>query len=124
MSDYAKDTVPTFVKAWTDKREEWATGSQRDNREGKGRFDLIPPSFLQALAKHYEDGGKKYGDKNWLKGQPLSRYIDSAARHVNCHMRGLRDEEHIIAAIWNLIAVYETSRLIKEQKLPVELDDL
>ena len=106
------------------KKEHFTTGSQRDSREGKGRFDLIPAHTVRELAKHYEDGGRKYGDKNWLKGQPLSRYLDSALRHINNHQRGLRDEQHIIAAIWNLIAIHETTRLIEEGKLPEELNDL
>jgi hypothetical protein len=106
------------------KGETFSSGSIRDSREGKGRFDLISPFVLEALAKHYEIGGKKYGDKNWLKGQPLSRYIDSASRHLNNHRKGMVDEDHVIAAIWNLIAVWETTRLINNKQLPKELNDL
>lgn len=55
------------------KRQEFQTGSIRDTREGKGRYDLLPPHAIFRLAKHFENGAKKYGDRNWEKGQPLSR---------------------------------------------------
>lgn len=41
-------------------REEFATGSRRDSRDGKGRYDLIPPIPMKRLARHYENGAKKY----------------------------------------------------------------
>jgi hypothetical protein len=41
-------------------RSVYNTGAQRDNQEGKGRFDLIPFQGLMRLAKHYEAGAKKY----------------------------------------------------------------
>ncbi len=62
-------------------RREFSTGSVRDVRKGKGRFDLIPPCALLLLAQHYENGAVKYGDRNWEKGQPLSSYVDSMLRH-------------------------------------------
>lgn len=157
------------------KREEFATGSRRDTREGKGRFDLIPwgiirqlraqvdgyaeigadieneamealvdgvngdldalrdaatimlsmasseddgeecpvsdkvswssiaPLGLTRLAKLYERGAAKYGDRNWEKGQPLDRYLDSALRHFNAYRAGQKDEDHLIATVWNII---------------------
>ncbi|HUS51203.1 MAG TPA: dATP/dGTP diphosphohydrolase domain-containing protein, partial [Candidatus Paceibacterota bacterium] len=63
------------------KRQDFDTGSRRDTRDGKGRYDLLPVRAIKRLAKHYENGAKKYGDRNWEKGQPLSRYLDSALRH-------------------------------------------
>jgi len=105
-------------------KEKFSTGSQRDIRDGKGRFDLIPPHFLKELAIHYENGGKKYGDKNWERGQPISRVLDSAMRHINNYRLGMRDEKHLVAAAWNLIAANEYERLIELGKLPKELNDL
>lgn len=86
-------------------REDFASGSVRDSREGKGRYDLISPYATRRLARHFEAGAAKYGDNNWTKGQPISRYLDSALRHINNYLEGQRDEDHIIAAAWNILAV-------------------
>lgn len=102
-------------------REAFSTGSVRDTRHGKGRFDLITPIALRRLALHYEGGAAKYGDRNWEKGQPLARYLDSALRHINCHQAGERDEDHLIAAAWNLFAYVHTEEQVRRGNLPKEL---
>jgi len=106
------------------KRQEFKTGSVRDTNIGKGRYDLISPLMLQRLAKHFENGAVKYGDRNWEKGQPLSRYFDSAVRHLYKHLEGQRDEDHLAAAIWNVGAMIHTEELIERGLLPKELNDL
>jgi hypothetical protein len=106
------------------KREEFNTGSKRDTRKGKGRYDLIPTIPLRRLARHYENGAIKYGDHNWRKGQPLSRYLDSAFRHLVAIMEGLEDEDNAIAVAWNIFAFIHTQEMIKAKVLPVYLDDL
>ena len=106
------------------KREEFSTGSKRDTREGKGRFDLIPTYPLRRLAKHYENGAKKYGDHNWSRGQQLSRYLDSCMRHLMGVLEGATDEDHAAAVAWNMFAYIATCQWIEEGKLPAELDDL
>jgi hypothetical protein len=106
------------------KRQEFKTGSVRDTNIGKGRYDLISPIALQRLAKHFENGAVKYGDRNWEKGQPLSRYFDSAVRHLYRFLEGLRDEDHLAAALWNVGAMIHTEELIERNLLPKELNDL
>lgn len=106
------------------KREEFATGSRRDTRHGKGRFDLMPTWALQRIARHFEAGSIKYGDRNWEKGQPLSRFLDSALRHTMLHLQGRRDEDHITAAAWNILCLIDTEERIKAGLLPAELNDL
>jgi len=105
------------------KRQEFETGSRRDTREGKGRFDLIPTQPLRELAQHYEAGSLKYGDDNWKKGQPLMRYVDSAMRHLNALVAGEPTENHAIAAAWNMFAYRWTLNEIEHGRLPLELDD-
>lgn len=100
------------------KREDFITGSRRDSREGKGRFDLLPAYAIKRLAQHFENGARKYGDRNWERGQPLSRYLDSALRHVFTYMDGARDEDHIIAAVWNLLAYVWTEEQVRQGLLP------
>jgi hypothetical protein len=106
------------------RREAFGTGSVRDTREGKGRYDLLPPAALRRLAVHYENGARKYGDRNWEKGQPVSRYIDSALRHLVCFMDGQRDEDHLAAAAWNVFGAIHTGEKVESGELPAELDDV
>jgi len=105
------------------KRQEFNTGSVRDTSEGKGRYDLITPIGLARLAKHYENGARKYQDRNWEKGQPICRYLDSALRHIYKHLEGHRDEDHLAAAAWNLLGAIHTEEAIERGILPKELDN-
>lgn len=106
------------------KRQEFTTGSVRDTQEGKGRFDLISPVGLLRLARHYEGGALKYDDRNWEKGQPLSRYLASAYSHLNKFLLGCKEEDHLAAAAWNIFGLIHTQDQVRLGKLPAELDDL
>jgi len=105
-------------------RTEFKTGAVRDLRIGKGRFDLLPWETIWALAIHYERGCKKYGERNWERGIPISKYYGSAIRHLVEFYMGLQEENHLIAAIWNLFCAYETILRIQKNVLPEELYDL
>lgn len=167
------------------KREEFVTGSVRDTREGKGRFDLIaalgrdqidilkgysigtpsdripalkaafnsmyeyldtrdpaclqsafssiasvmnggdPDSFahLDRLARHYEGGAKKYKDRNWELGQQIMRYFDSAVRHIVRALQNRNDEDHMAAALWNIIAIPHSLVMIERGLLDWKLDN-
>lgn len=59
--------------------------------------------MLLEVAKHFEEGAKKYGENNWQKGIPVHCYIDSAVRHYLKWLRGDKDEPHDRAFVWNLI---------------------
>ena len=104
-------------------RQEFTTGSVRDTRDGKGRYDLIPPYAMHRLAQHYENGARKYGDRNWEKGQPVSRYLDSAIRHLFKYLEGHRDEDHLAAAAWNAMGAIWTEEMVTRKRLPAELCD-
>lgn len=60
-------------------------------------------TMLLELAKHFEEGAKKYGENNWQKGIPPKCYIDSAVRHYIKWLRGDNDEPHDRAFCWNLM---------------------
>lgn len=105
------------------KRQEFTTGSVRDTSEGKGRFDLLPYYSLTKVAQHFEEGSRKYSDDNWRKGQPLSRYFDSAQRHLAKFAMGFQDEPHLTAAIWNLLCYIETEKRIELKQLNENLRD-
>ena len=99
----------------------FSTGSVRDSAEGKGRPDLIPSYPMKRLAVHFENGAKKYGDRNWEKGQPIDVYYCSAFRHLTDWMGGDDSEDHLSACIWNLFAMVDTINNISESKLPTDL---
>jgi hypothetical protein len=106
------------------KTQEFSTGAHRDAQEGKGRFDLLPLDALTRIAKHYEAGALKYGENNWKKGMPLTRYLDSAMRHLVKLLGGLDDEDHAAAVCWNLMSFMYTQKAVKEGNLPAELNNL
>jgi len=86
-------------------RREFETGARRDMNVGKGRMDLLPAESVLRLSRWYEIGAEKYGDHNWERGIPLSSYLDSAIRHTFKFMAGCDDEDHLSAAVWNLMAI-------------------
>lgn len=86
-------------------RREFEEGGVRDMAEGKGRFDLIPWETILDLAKHFEEGAKKYEENNW-KLLPTWTFMDSGMRHLAKHKIGYKDENHLISAIWNLVCLY------------------
>lgn len=113
-----------FVTKDSGKRQEFDTGARRDTREGKGRFDLLSPFVAERLAGIFERGATKYGDRNWEKGMPISRFLDSAKRHINQFEKGLEDEDHLGQAIWNLCAILHIRAMIEINLHPAALDDL
>jgi hypothetical protein len=89
-------------------RRQYDTGAVRDRQRGKGRYDLLPPKAIDRIAKHFENGAVKYGDRNWEKGINLSDFIDSALRHTFKYLDGWNDEDHLAAAAWNLLCAIQT----------------
>lgn len=61
------------------------------------------PTAILRLSKHYEAGSKKYGDRNWQKGIPISVMLDSGIRHTLKYLNEQTDEDHLIAALWNVL---------------------
>ena len=72
------------------------------NFEHSKAFSDINTMLLE-VAKHFEEGAKKYGENNWQKGIPVNCYIDSAVRHYLKWLRGDKDEPHDRAFVWNLM---------------------
>ena len=76
-------------------------------------FDNVETMILE-VAKHFEEGAKKYGDNNWRKGIPVRCYIDSALRHYLKYLRGDRDEPHDRAFCWNILCCLWTCEHMPE----------
>lgn len=103
---------------------EYIGGAIRDNQSDKLRIDLIPEYSLYRLARHYQNGAKKYAERNWEKGLPLSTFIASAKRHLMMVDMGDKSEDHEIAVAWNMFGLAWTKRMIEIGELPPELDDV
>lgn len=115
---------PQFSEVCSDsEKKEHETGAIRSDRTGKGRFDLIPPYALFRVALHYENGAVEHEDRNWEKGLPLMRYLESAFRHLMKLLGGSKDEDHAAAVIWNIMGYIETLRRIEIGMLPESLDN-
>ena len=89
--------------------------AQREPAIGKGRPDLISPFGLTRIGKWYELGSQKYGDRNWEKGMPFSRYTSAMFRHLIAWMKGDFSEDHLSAIAWNAIAIMHHQELGEEQ---------
>jgi len=63
---------------------------------------------LLEVSKQFEDGARKYFDRNFEKGINLHCFVDSAIRHYLKFRRGDNDEPHERACLWNLLSLLWT----------------
>lgn len=70
--------------------------------------DWTIPECVLEVAKHYQDGARKYGERNWEKGIPLHCYIDSGVRHLLKFADKRTDEPHDRAFVWNMFGAIWT----------------
>jgi len=85
---------------------------------------MISPYVMVRLGGHFTAGASKYGDRNWEKGQTFEHVNSSFLRHYNAWLMGETDEDHLIAALWNLHALVHFEEMIKRGKLDPALNDL
>jgi len=104
--------------------ETYPSGANRSSRDGKGRFDLISPLALTRLARHYENGAREHGERNWEGGFPISRCVDSALRHLSQYLAGDRSEDHLAAVAWQMFCALHFEEQIVLGRLPAELADV
>ena len=102
VADAGNDGCGVAIKR-TGEPERFAAGAIRDSSAGKPRYTLIPPGPLRRVAAHYTAGADEYGAYNWVQGQPVSRLLDSAFRHLEAFRDGETDEDHAAACVWNLL---------------------
>lgn len=72
----------------------------------KKEWDIY--TALIETSKQYQDGAKKYSDRNWENGMPVHCFIDSGVRHYLKYLRGDTDEPHDRAFIWNMLGAIWT----------------
>lgn len=104
-------------------RSEFDTGARRDSPEGRGRFDLLQPHGILEVAKLLEAGANKYGERNWEKGIPVKRFIESALRHLNAALMQDQSEPHLVQAAWNCLCAIDTVKRIARGKFDPTLAD-
>jgi len=67
--------------------EKTPTGKKFD--EGKLRYDLIPPEFMEEVAKILTYGALKYSDNNWQNLDNFnSRFYAALERHLQAWRKG------------------------------------
>ena len=89
------------------------TGNDREIYNAIGYFIEISgfktiPMAIMEVSKHYEEGAKKYAERNWEKGIPAHCYVDSGVRHLLKWLDGWDDEPHDRAFIWNMLGLLWT----------------
>tara|TARA_R100001086_G_scaffold249569_2_gene189766 strand:+ start:42 stop:380 length:339 start_codon:yes stop_codon:yes gene_type:complete len=63
-------------------------GTGKRFNEGKPRMELLVPEAMEAEARVWAMGAKKYGDFNWQKGMPWMTVVASLFRHLVAIMKG------------------------------------
>lgn len=71
------------------------------------RYTSMSDAILE-LSKHYEEGAKKYAERNWEKGIPAHCYVDSGVRHLIKWADNWDDEPHDRAFLWNMFGLLWT----------------
>ncbi|MDF1702396.1 MAG: DUF5664 domain-containing protein [Planctomycetota bacterium] len=93
----------------------------RDTHEGKPRLDLLSWPELERISQHYAKGAEHYGEFNWQKGIPSSRYLQSLLRHVSSLAQGKYDEDHASAIVFNSCGIMYNQRAFADNP---EINDL
>lgn len=95
-------------------QQSFPTGAVRDTANGKVRLDLLPWPELERVARHYMRGMEKYAARNWEKGIPSSRCLQSLLRHVSAVAQGKGDEDHLSAVVFNALAIAFNERVFHD----------
>lgn len=82
------------------------------NDSDKLRYDLIPPSLLEDVARVLTFGAKKYKPNNWKNVDDPTRYISALYRHLELWRAGeMIDREsgltHLAHAATNIAFLIE-----------------
>lgn len=102
------------------------TGCVRQKTAGRGAYELMSPFALEGDAKLLEWGAEHRGLRNWEKGMPFSRCIQSIFRHLVKYMMQEPDEDHddnLAAIRFHAAALMHYEEMILRGLLPATLDD-
>lgn len=90
------------------------SGARRGKDADNERWDLIPYIGMKRVAQTCAEGAKKYGERNWERGMPISTLLNHAARHIYLYIAGDKIEDHLAHAAWNLLAACHMEELMPE----------
>jgi len=106
-------------------RQKYDSGMVRDSQDNKPRFDLITPegqAYAQTMRYRHAmlmtRGMEKYGERNWENAnsqEELSRFRQSAIRHLEQWEAGEDDEDHAAAVFFNVTAYEWLKEKIKDE---------
>jgi hypothetical protein len=105
-------------------RQSFGTGAVRDSATNKPRIDLISPLALQHLGEWLRLGAKRYTERNWEKGIPVSRCIASLYRHLVAYHVGERKKDHSAAIMCNASIIMHYEEMVQRGRLDPGLLDL
>ena len=91
----------------TGEARQFDTGAQRDSGEGKSRMSLVPHKALNDVMQRYLAGAEEYGENNWKLGMKNSVLYDSTMRHLMAFWTGDESEDHLGAALWNIMGLID-----------------
>lgn len=109
VADILELTTMEYIACFKDSGETRHLGRVLQCVKQDGMYTDVPTMFLE-VAKHFEEGAKKYGENNWQKGIPVNCYINSAVRHYLKWLRGDKDELHDRAFCWNIMCAIWTCK--------------
>jgi len=89
----------------------YPSGAVRNPATGKPRPDLISPFAEERLGKLLAEGAAVYGENNWTYGLPDSRCFAATRRHLMAFQQGNRDEDHLAAAMFNVMVLLHNDEL-------------
>jgi hypothetical protein len=87
-----------------------STGGQKGVKPEN--YALIPVEPLAELARHYNEGAKKYASHQWRLGYEWSKSFNALTRHLNQFWDGEdidpeTGSKHMVAVAWHAFALIE-----------------
>lgn len=87
-------------------------------------FKLVPAYCVARLAYLLHRGAERYGEDNWLKGMPTSRFYDSLFRHLIQWAEGDTTEDHLAAVIFNAMGIMWVEWQVSNGKMNKDFLDM
>lgn len=94
--------------------------------QDSARHDLIPGTALQRMAERLAIGKKQgYPDRGWLcPCESMARRYGKGLRHLIQWGLGMRDEDHLAAALVQIAIIADLEARVKSGELPSAVCDM